>query len=31
MVKIICPHCGGSNVARILWGMPAFTPALEAD
>lgn len=31
MAKILCPQCGSSNVARILWGMPAFTPALEED
>ena len=29
MANRICPLCGGNNTAKILWGMPAFTPELE--
>lgn len=26
-----CPQCGSSNVAKILWGMPAFSEELERE
>ncbi len=26
-----CPKCGSKRIARILWGMPAFTEELERD
>jgi len=26
-----CPVCGGSPVARIIWGYPNFSPQLEDD
>ena len=29
MAKRRCPICGGNNTARILWGLPAWTPELE--
>lgn len=31
MANRICPLCGGKNTAKILWGMPAFTPELEDE
>lgn len=27
--KYICPHCGSKNTARILYGLPAFSPQME--
>jgi len=26
-----CPRCGSHEIARIQYGMPAFSPRLEAD
>jgi len=26
-----CPACGSKKVAKILWGLPAFSPELEID
>lgn len=26
-----CPACGSVRVAEVIYGMPAFTPELEAD
>lgn len=28
--RLECPRCGSESVARILWGMPAFTPEVES-
>ena len=24
-----CPNCGSTNIAEILWGLPAFTEKLK--
>lgn len=29
--KITCPHCGSTNVAGILWGMPMFDEELRHE
>lgn len=29
--KPVCPHCGSDNVAKYLWGYPAFDEKLEQD
>ncbi len=26
-----CPQCGSGKVARILWGMPAYSRKLQKD
>lgn len=26
-----CPSCGSGRIATILYGLPAFSPELEAD
>ena len=31
MAKLKCPKCGNRNIAKYLWGMPAFTKQLEED
>lgn len=28
---VICPECGSSDIAEILWGLPAFSDELEAE
>lgn len=30
-IEPTCPNCGGSDIAAILWGMPAFSEDLERD
>lgn len=29
--KSECPECGSKDIARILWGMPAYGEKLERD
>jgi hypothetical protein len=29
--SVVCPHCASTDVARYLWGLPAFSPKLDAD
>lgn len=29
--KIICPSCNSKNVAKYLYGMPAFSKKLEKE
>ena len=29
--NIICPECNSHNVATIMYGMPAFSPALMSE
>jgi len=26
-----CPDCGSNKVARILWGMPAWSPKMQNE
>jgi hypothetical protein len=26
-----CPECGSHKIARIMYGLPAFTPGLEKE
>lgn len=30
-MRMKCPYCGSSNIAKIIWGMPDYTALLEMD